>query len=191
VVAGAGAAAAHPLGNLSVNTYDGVVAGTSRVAVDHVEDLAEIPALAVVRRGDADRSGALDAAERDAVARARCADAAGRVTLSRDGARLPLAVDRAAASVAAGASGLPLLRVECALSAPAAVATGGTGFELAVRPVADVGWREVTATGDRTTVRGDVPSRSVSARLTAYPPALIQSPRCGIEPGPNATSTNG
>ncbi len=91
---GATAAAAHPLGNLSVNTYDGVVARTDGVRVDHVEDLAELPALAAVRSADEDGDGALDAVEAAALATARCADAAQRTTV-RLGER-PLVVRPAA-----------------------------------------------------------------------------------------------
>ena len=40
----AGPASAHPLGNFTVNRYDGLVAAPGQLRVDHVEDLAEIPA---------------------------------------------------------------------------------------------------------------------------------------------------
>jgi hypothetical protein len=39
----AGAAAAHPLGNFTVNTYSGLTVGPDRVSVDFVVDMAEIP----------------------------------------------------------------------------------------------------------------------------------------------------
>ncbi|MCQ4213549.1 nickel transporter, partial [Streptomyces longispororuber] len=48
-------AAAHPLGNFTTNTYDGLVTTPTQLRVDHVEDLAEIPATqaepAVKRKG--------------------------------------------------------------------------------------------------------------------------------------------
>lgn len=37
-------ASAHPLGNFTVNRYDGLVAAPGELRVHHVEDLAEIPA---------------------------------------------------------------------------------------------------------------------------------------------------
>jgi hypothetical protein len=40
-------------------------------------------------------------------------------------------------------------------------------------------------------VAANVLVRAEAAARHACPPASIQSPRCGIEPGPNATSTNG
>ncbi|WP_205719599.1 hypothetical protein [Actinomadura geliboluensis] len=51
-VLAAGLLAAHPLGNFSVNRYDGLVAAPHELRVDHVEDLAEIP-----RRADHPRAG--------------------------------------------------------------------------------------------------------------------------------------
>ncbi|MEV6788080.1 nickel transporter, partial [Streptomyces sp. NPDC051098] len=39
----AGTATAHPLGNFTVNRYDGLVVARGELRVDHVEDLAEIP----------------------------------------------------------------------------------------------------------------------------------------------------
>ena len=43
-VAGAAPAAAHPLGNFTVNSYSGLRVGPDRLAVDYVLDMAEIPA---------------------------------------------------------------------------------------------------------------------------------------------------
>jgi len=63
VVLSAGPASAHPLGNLSVNTYDGVVVAVDGVRVDHVEDIAEIPTVAALQEGDVDRDGAAAASE--------------------------------------------------------------------------------------------------------------------------------
>ncbi|TMK65431.1 MAG: nickel transporter, partial [Actinobacteria bacterium] len=38
-----GPAQAHPLGNFTINTYDGLRVSPSRLLVDHVIDMAEIP----------------------------------------------------------------------------------------------------------------------------------------------------
>ena len=42
---GAGAAQAHPLGNFTINLYNGLTIGPRGVDVDHVVDMAEIPAF--------------------------------------------------------------------------------------------------------------------------------------------------
>ncbi|MEV4004472.1 hypothetical protein [Actinomadura sp. NPDC049753] len=53
----AGMLAAHPLGNFTVNHYDGLVAAPHELRIDHVEDLAEIPAAQAMPGLDADRDG--------------------------------------------------------------------------------------------------------------------------------------
>ncbi|CAM5568436.1 hypothetical protein SCYAM73S_03328 [Streptomyces cyaneofuscatus] len=63
----AGAASAHPLGNFTVNRYDGLVAAPGELRVHHVEDLAEIPAT---QAADIERLGIT------LWARERCAAAA-------------------------------------------------------------------------------------------------------------------
>ncbi|MGW6131690.1 hypothetical protein ACWFNE_16835 [Cellulomonas sp. NPDC055163] len=169
LVGGASAAAAHPQGELSVSTYDGVVVGTDVTTVDHVEDLAEIPALAAVRSADRDGDGRLAAAEARVWASERCAQAARRVVLARDGVAQPWRLRSASATQRPGTAGLPLLRVECRLESRRAV-DGATRLSLVTEPVTDVGWHEITLAGDGTVVRGSTaPGRTVSARLTDYP----------------------
>ncbi len=46
----AGPAAAHPLGNFTVNRYTGILVSPTGVQVDHVVDLAEIPTAQLGRR---------------------------------------------------------------------------------------------------------------------------------------------
>ena len=58
-------AAAHPLGNFSVNQYAGVTLHPGRVDVAAVVDVAEIPALQDRARADGDGDGMLSRAERD------------------------------------------------------------------------------------------------------------------------------
>ena len=45
LVLGAGAAQAHPLGNFTINLYDGLAIRSHGIDVDHVIDMAEIPAF--------------------------------------------------------------------------------------------------------------------------------------------------
>ena len=65
-VLAAGLLAAHPLGNFTVNHYDGLVATPHELRIDHVEDLAEIPAAQAVPDVDTDHDGRPSAAELDA-----------------------------------------------------------------------------------------------------------------------------
>ncbi|MEV7086152.1 nickel transporter [Streptomyces sp. NPDC093085] len=175
------AAQAHPLGNFTVSQYDGLVAAPGTLRVDHVEDLAEIPAAQERTRIDTDGNDELSAAELTAWATARCdTAAAGAELLTGEGGGTEVTVTAGAAKAEErpGQAGLRTLRVTCELTAPL---PEDEPLRLTYRPAAvatGAGWREITARGDRTTLKetGDVPSGSVSRRLTAYPDDLLSSP---------------
>ncbi|MDQ0962891.1 nickel/cobalt exporter [Streptomyces sp. B4I13] len=163
------AASAHPLGNFTVNRYDGLVAAPGQLRVDHVEDLAEIPATQA--KPDIERLGM------DAWARERCATAAAGSRLTVDGRGVPLTAGASKAVVRPGQAGLDTLRVECRLTAPlpdgSTVAVAFHSEGASTGP----GWREITARGDRMTLAdSDVPEKSVSHELTTYPKELLSSP---------------
>ncbi|GAA3503895.1 hypothetical protein GCM10019016_110080 [Streptomyces prasinosporus] len=165
----AAAASAHPLGNFTVNRYDGLVAAPGELRVRHVEDLAEIPATQA--GPEIDRLG------RDAWARRRCATAARDSEVRVDGRAVPLAVRDGRVRVRPGQAGLDTLRVECGLTAP--LPRGGA-VDVVFRAAgagSGPGWREITARGDRTTLASsDVPGTSLSRELTRYPENLLSSP---------------
>ncbi|MDW4906247.1 nickel transporter [Streptomyces sp. ADMS] len=172
VLVPAGAASAHPLGNFTVNRYDGLVVAPGQLRVAHVEDLAEIPATQA--KSGIEKLGLAEWAGQ------RCASAAqaGEVTVA--GRAVTLSVDSARASVRPGQAGLDTLRVECDLRAALPeVAEGDTvslGFHSAGTE-SGPGWREITARGDRMTLAAsDVPEKSISGELTTYPQELLSSP---------------
>ncbi|HSO51733.1 MAG TPA: hypothetical protein VL330_03110, partial [Actinomycetes bacterium] len=71
------------------------------------------------------------------------------------------------------------LRLECALTAPLPTPRqAGRSLTYTDANHQDrVGWREITAVGDRATLDAtDVPTTSTSARLTAYPEDQLSSP---------------
>ncbi|MDX3583693.1 nickel transporter [Streptomyces europaeiscabiei] len=162
-----GTASAHPLGNFTVNRYDGLVATPGQLKILHVEDLAEIPA-----------TQAAPAIERQGVgdwARARCEKAAEGSVVTVDGSAVEVTLRSSRAEERPGQAGLKTLRVECRLTAPLPDRAADVRFHAAVD--SGPGWREVTAQGDRMTLAGsDVPEESVSERLTSYPEELLQSP---------------
>ncbi|MCX5089225.1 sulfite exporter TauE/SafE family protein [Streptomyces sp. NBC_00365] len=163
------AASAHPLGNFTVNRYDGLVAAPGQLRVDHVEDLAEIPATQA--KPDLKKLGMTD------WARQRCETAATGSKVTVDGHPAALSVATSRAKLRPGQAGLNTLRVECRLTA--ALPKEGTvslGFH-STGADRGPGWREITARGDRMTLAtSDVPTKSVSHELTSYPKALLSSP---------------
>ncbi|WP_371658875.1 sulfite exporter TauE/SafE family protein [Streptomyces sp. NBC_00280] len=172
VLVPASAASAHPLGNFTVNRYDGLVVAPGQLRVAHVEDLAEIPATQA--KPDIEKLGLTDWAGE------RCATAAQGSKVTVGGRTVPLSVGGAKASTRPGQAGLDTLRVECELTAALPeVAEGDTvalGFHSAGIE-SGPGWREITARGDRMTLaESDVPQKSVSGELTSYPQELLSSP---------------
>ncbi|MFE2579163.1 sulfite exporter TauE/SafE family protein [Streptomyces sp. NPDC059378] len=165
----AASVSAHPLGNFTVNRYDGLVAAPGLLRVDHVEDLAEIPATQA--GPDLRRLGTAE------WARQRCAKAAEGSRVTVDGRAVALTVGASQARLRPGQAGLHTLRVECRLTAPLP-----EGRPVALRfhsagASTGPGWREITARGDRTTLTAtDVPKSSVSHELTSYPKELLSSP---------------
>ncbi|WP_121746090.1 sulfite exporter TauE/SafE family protein [Streptomyces sp. E2N166] len=162
-------ASAHPLGNFTVNRYDGLVFAPGELRVDHVEDLAEIPATQA--GPDVERLGIAE------WARQRCAKAARDSGLTVDGRAVGLTAQRGHARVRPGQAGLDTLRLECRLTAPLPEAAETTVGFRAAGASSGPGWREVTARGDRMTLTAsDVPTASVSRELTRYPEELLSSP---------------
>jgi nickel/cobalt transporter (NicO) family protein len=164
LLATAGAAVAHPLGNFSVNHLDVVSIARDRVHVHYVLDQAEIPTF---------RERALPAGA--ALARKR-AEVARGVTLHVDGRPVALRLAPGGRlSHPPGQGGLRTTRVELDLDAPArdarAVALRDTTFP------GRVGWRAVVvAPGRGTAVRSSVPAEDPTAGLRRYPRALLESP---------------
>ncbi|QKV95793.1 sulfite exporter TauE/SafE family protein [Streptomyces sp. NA02950] len=177
VVLPAGSASAHPLGNFTVNRYDGLVVAPGQLRVDHVEDLAEIPSSQAKPEIDRNGDNALSAREVDTWAARRCASAARGAQLTVDGRAVPVRAAHTAGHTRRGQAGLPTLRVECRLTAALArderTAVSYRPKDIGTGP----GWREMTAQGDRMTLSGsDAPKDSASRRLTSYPKDQLSSP---------------
>jgi ABC-type nickel/cobalt efflux system permease component RcnA len=156
----AGSAAAHPLGNFTVNHYAGIELAGNRLYVRYVLELAEIPTL---------QSGA--EVRRPSYA----ADVAQRLELRIGGARVPLEALRHRVTEREGAGGLPTLRFEAILAAPL------RGAELTFEDHTyenRIGWREITVVARDGARLGSssAPSTSRSNELRAYPKDLLASP---------------
>ena len=83
-------AAAHPLGNFSVNHLSQVRISADRVQVHYILDQAEIPTFQEAQEFDSDGSGAVDGAERGPLLRQKLGEIAPNLELTVDGRRVPL-----------------------------------------------------------------------------------------------------
>ncbi|MEV8632867.1 High-affinity nickel-transporter [Streptosporangium sp. NPDC051023] len=172
----AAALAAHPLGNFTVNHYNGLRITPGQVENTAIVDSAELPTLQARAEVDADGSGEVSADELSAYGTARCAALAGAQRLTVNGAPVAWRVTEAAFGYAQGQGGLRTSRLTCGLSATART-QGTVGFSddfLADR----IGWREITAvaSGGMRLARSSVSGTSVSRELRTYPNDLLTSP---------------
>ncbi len=110
LLAWAGAAGAHPLGNFTVNQYTGLRLLPDRVRVDYVLDMAEIPAFQTRQEIDADGDQKVSAAEAGSWRLASCPRLAAGLVMHLDGQRLDLATTASRLSFPPGSGGLPTLQ---------------------------------------------------------------------------------
>jgi nickel/cobalt transporter (NicO) family protein len=196
MLAVAGPAHAHPLGNFSVNRFAAVEVGLDRVGLRYVVDLAEVPTFQEMDVIDADGDEGASAAELDAYARDLGARLRRGLRLEIDGDVANLAPAGATAALRSGQAGLDVLRVELRYSSPLAHEEASIRFTDS--NYSDrIGWREVVAygVGGQGIAESSVPSDSSSEELRSYPEDLLSSPlRVGaafIEADPNAPALVG
>jgi nickel/cobalt exporter len=154
------AAAAHPLGNFSINRYAGIELSGERVYVHYVLDVAEIPTAQEERRIRASGFARV---------------VAGRLELRVDGRREPLRLLDSVVESRPGAAGLPTLRFDAVYEA----SSPGGRLDFRDRNFENRrGWREVvvTAEGGAAISRSTAPASSRSRALTAYPRELLDEP---------------
>jgi ABC-type nickel/cobalt efflux system permease component RcnA len=157
-------AAAHPLGNFTINHLSKIAVERDRVNVRYVLDMAEIPTFAAMRARDP--NGRLDAQGLRAWARDEGTAIAPELALTVDGARADLSVDAVRANTRRGAGGLPTLYFVAALHAP--LGPGAHALSYSDRSYEGrLGWKDVVVT----------PAGEPTHELTAYPNALLGSPR--------------
>jgi nickel/cobalt exporter len=179
---GVGTAAAHPLGNFTVNRYAGIELAGSEIYVRYALDLAEIPSYQL--RDEVRRAGFAARVARD-------------LELVLDGRRIPLRVVERRLATNPGVGGLETVRLDVVY---AAESPGGTmlRFRDGAFP-GRIGWREVTVAGrdGARVIESSVPATSESDALRSYPGDQLRSPldtagaaakiRLGTDPGTPTT----
>ena len=175
-------AAAHPLGNFTINHYAEVRVEVDRVVLDIVIDQAEIPTFQERQDLDTDGDGVISDAETEAGRLAGCGRTATELVLAVDGDAIPLGLVEAGLAFPPGVGGLPTMRLACGFVAdlPAPVSDDPVRIAFTDTSFADrIGWREIVTRGSGvrlTAVTGAIRDASVSARLTAYPEDRIATP---------------
>jgi nickel/cobalt transporter (NicO) family protein len=159
-------AAAHPLGNFTVNRFSAVQLSGEDVFVHYVLDLAEIPTY---QEGAKVRSAAFT----EEVAR--------HLVLEVDGTRVVLVPVKRRLSTKRGAGGLPTLRFEAVFGSTNRIAglTHTASLVFHDTNFGDrIGWKEIVVRADHgaSIESSTVPAESTSDELRAYPKDLLRSP---------------
>ncbi len=111
------ATSAHPLGNFTINHYNGLRVATDAVLVDHVTDFAEIPTFSERRQMDTDADGDVSDSEAAAFDAARVRGVGDPdLDLTVGGSPLPLDDRQRGISFPMG-QGNPTMRLVCVYSA--------------------------------------------------------------------------
>jgi nickel/cobalt exporter len=177
-LSGGPVADAHPLGNFTVNHYDGLRLFPDRIELHAVVDTAEIPTLQDKAATDTDGDGTISPREADQHGQAECAALAAAVRATVNGSPVRWRVAQSAATYPPGQPPLPTTRVSCSLVAAASLhARALVEFTDSFR--ADrIGWREITAIGEGLrVVSSTVAGASISDELRRYPDDLLSNPR--------------
>lgn len=157
-------AAAHPLGNFTINHLTKVAVAGDRVALRYVLDMAEIPTFSALRA--ADRSGTLGATQLASYGRAQAVKLLSQLQLSDAGTPVRLDLERVTTRTRPGAGGLPTLYLVLDARATLARTAASVSYRDTTFP-GRLGWHDVVV----------APATEPTNELSAYPSALIGSPR--------------
>ena len=105
-------ASAHPLGNFTINHYDGIRVSPASVLIDDVLDMAEIPTFQERQDMDADHDGRVSQAEAGAYRDARCDATRASLAMTVAGVPQALIVAQTGLSFPPG-QGAVMLRLVC------------------------------------------------------------------------------
>jgi nickel/cobalt transporter (NicO) family protein len=187
-------AAAHPLGNFSINRYARIEPEATTVRVVYALDLAEIPTFQEMAALDLNRDGQVSDEEEQRYLAARLPAIARNLRLLVNGTPLPLTPESGSLTVSEGDGGLSVLRLDAIFLAELPAVARAAILDLDFRDTNHdnrLGWREIVVQGTASAVVREQSAGlvDVSNGLREYPEDGLQSPldvravRARIEPG--------
>ena len=172
-------AAAHPLGNFTINRYSRIELSPAEVRLRYVLDMAEIPAFQEKETIDADGDGRVSAAERGAYLASKTAALRENINLEIDDVAPDLRLIAGDVTFPPGQGGLDTLRLVADFAAP--LDGSDTAHRLAYSDDnyhERIGWREVVVrplSGVRL-LDAAVPLADASDELRVYPEGGFADP---------------
>jgi len=173
ILAVAGLAMAHPMGNFSVNHYARLEPGASGLTLTYVLDLAELPTTELIQSWGVERDATRSVLEAQTSAQAR--QWAANLKVTENGKPILGIVESTQLAVEAGAANLPIYRISERVRF---LAKGGRIEYEDGNYATRAGWREIVVrTGDGAELRSasNGPDERSQA-LTSYPKDQEKSP---------------
>ncbi len=163
-------AAAHPLGNFTVNRYSRIEVGPERIHLRYVLDLAEIPTLQELRSFRVP-SGRVDEAARQQLLRVKASQLMSGARLEAGGHPVSWELTAASLDLLPGQADLETLRVELTLVAPWSAAESARLDYRDSNYPGRIGWHEVVARGVGSVVLAGstAPTLDATDELRSYP----------------------
>jgi ABC-type nickel/cobalt efflux system permease component RcnA len=174
-------AAAHPLGNFTINHYTRIDVSSAGIELYRVLDMAEIPTVQERQRIDTNDDGALDESETAAFASSKADDLAREMTLRVNGETVHLSALSTQLTFPEGQGGLSTLRLAVTYRAELGDrwldATPQVDFEDRNYDGRQ-GWREVVVRGGpgAEVLDSTAPPAGISSELLSYPEGTLSSP---------------
>ena len=172
-------AAAHPLGNFTVNHYSRLELYADHVRVRYVLDMAEIPTFQAMSDIDQDGDGQVSQAENDRYRLLLVEQLRQNLSLSLNGQTETLTAAASKLTFPAGQGNLLTLRLTVWFEAPVPAGASRLGIQYHDNNGIDhVGWNEMlTQAAPGVAVgKADVGTTDQSNELRAYPVAMLSSP---------------
>ncbi|HEX8969248.1 MAG TPA: hypothetical protein VF937_15295 [Chloroflexota bacterium] len=173
-------AAAHPLGNFTVNHYARVELGGTSARVRYVLDLAEVPSVQEARAAATSVDGEVSSADWQAYQQRKAREIGELLDLVVDNQKLRLQPTEVVLTRPPGQGDVPLVRLEAWFQSDEPLAPN-VAHQATFRDRNDparIGWREIVvhAGPGASLSESSVPSQDVSDELRAYPDDLQQNP---------------
>jgi nickel/cobalt exporter len=173
-------AAAHPLGNFTVNQYSRIEIGATEARLRYVLDLAELPTVADRPLLDTDGDGAIAGAEREAYLAGKLSEITPALHLFAGSTELALRPTAQSLALASGQAALDTTRIEATFIADLPSTAGDAGRLTFRNDYASdrLGWREiVVANGPDVSIEKSAAlAVDRSNALRVYPDDLLSSP---------------
>jgi nickel/cobalt exporter len=187
---------AHPLGNFTINRYNGLTVAPTWTHIDRVVDMAELPTVTARQEMDTNRDGDVTNAEGATWADNTCRSMTADLSLSMGGRVMPLTTIGLGLTFAPGQAGLDTLRLVCTYRADYAALSAASSVEFRDNSFSTrQGWREIVVAAAGVDLAGaDAFAAGTSNRLHAYPVgtggAIRAQSTADFSVTPNATAVS-